>query len=433
MKKQFIFTSYDFNPDQKTLQLHYRFDDEPEFTETYSFDFPYINYNKAAVDKACQALHIMAGVSYFKTYLAEEIILKNTRLSSDEASFFEETYQKGLGEFFYVNKLSPKTPMQFPVDNPHSERIRFKNDGLLIGIGGGKDSLLSVELLKSLPRVATWSVGHRQQLEPLIQRIGIPHFWVERTIDPQLIKLNSQPDTLNGHVPISAILSCVGVIVALLTGYQDIVVSNENSSNEPTLIYKNTEINHQYSKSLEYEQAFQGYVSQSFGESVRYYSFLRPLSEVYIAELFARTGFDKYKDVFCSCNRAFRQDEHTLFWCGKCAKCAFTFMAFTPFVAKNNLESLWHKNLLEDPTLIPTYRKLLGIDADKPLDCVGEVKESRQAMQLAFKEYPNLQKTYHFEIPSEYHYKNLAPHNMPEDIATVLFTALDELEPEKRG
>jgi hypothetical protein len=426
MKYQnFIFKSWGFDEASKMLSLNYSFDDQLDLTETYKFDFELKpNYDKNLFNKACQSLFLMAGVSYYKAYLPPTILLGSIQLGHEEAEFFSKTYQRGLGEFFYVNKLDPQTVINFPDSATANAPVESKLDpGLLIGIGGGKDSLVSVELLRNQPRVATWSVGHRSQLEPLINKIGLTHFWVERTWDRKLLELNQQ-DALNGHIPISAILACVGEVVAVLTNYSDVVVSNESSASEPNLEYQGAKINHQYSKSLEFEKDFQAYLSHTAGSAVKYYSFLRPISEVHIASLFAKVGFEKYKTVFSSCNRAFTHDSDHIFWCGKCPKCAFTFLALTPFIARQNLESLWGgKNLLLDPSLENTYKNLLGIEGDKPLDCVGEVKESRAAMRLAQNQYPELSK-YKFEIPEDYDYKALSEHAMPAELYQILTSQL---------
>jgi hypothetical protein len=414
----FIFHGYHFDKATKTLKLNYGFDDQLKFTEEYIFDFPLVNYSEQVLDRACQNLFFLAGVSYYKAYRTEDIRIDHGQLDPTGVKFFAEVYQKGLGEYFYVNKLSPKTEVPFVANAPEQKPIEHRsNGGLVIGIGGGKDSLVSVELLRHQPHVATWSLGHRSQMEPLVRMIGLPHMWVERKIDPLLLELNNH-DALNGHIPISAIFSCVGTIVAILSGRRDNVVSNENSSNEPTLRYDGVDINHQYSKSLAYEQLYQKYLAHCFGDSLRYYSFLRPFSEVRIAAMFSELGFKKYKSVFSSCNRAYIQGSDKMSWCGLCSKCAFTFLALTPFVERKELEKLWHKNLLLDPVLVTTYENLLGISGDKPLDCVGEVKESREAMRLAQKQYPGL--SYEFDIPKGYSYQNTAPHSMPEELYTLL-------------
>lgn len=413
--QNFIFKDYSFNPDSKILRLYYSYDGVIEFCESYKFDFEFSNYDPIVLDRAVQSLFFMAGVSYFKAYLAPNIVIDKGQIDKASSEFLSKTYQNGLGEFFYINKLDPNTKIEFPITEEKPTNIdHFNSSGLLIGIGGGKDSLVSVELLRdSGLDITTWSLGHKLQLEPLINVIDLPHLWVERTWDRSMLEHNAS-GAYNGHIPISAILACVGTIVAVLSGKQDVVVSNENSANEPDLKYEGIEINHQYSKSIKFEKDYQEFLANTI-KSTNYWSYLRPFSEVFIAEIFAKVGFDKYKGVFSSCNRAFTHESTHTFWCGKCAKCAFTFLALTPFIKRDELESIWGKNLLLDPELDHTYRKLLGIEADKPLDCVGEIKESRAAMRLAQKIYPELNK-YKFEIPEGYDYRHISENSMPEMI-----------------
>lgn len=419
--QQFIFEDYRFDAESKELKLSYSLDGELKFTEIYRFTFDFAeNYAVEAFTRACELLFLVAGVSYYKTYLPAEIVIKTAQVDQKLKDFLDNTYQRGLGEFFYVNNLNPRTEINFPVTADEIKPIiKTSNQGLLVGIGGGKDSLVSVEMLKSQPKVATWSLNHRPQLEPLVERIGLPHFWVERQWDKQLLELNTQ-DAYNGHVPISAIFACVGSVVAILSEYQDVIVSNESSASEPNLTHQGVDINHQYSKSLQFEQEFQAVLAHTVAGSVRYYSFLRPLSELHIAELFGKNWFAKYHDVFSSCNRAFTHESNHIFWDGSCPKCAFVFLALTPFIERPNLEALFGgKNILLDPTLAPTYRQLLGIEGAKPLECVGEVKESRAAMRLAQAIYPELA-TYDFELPEDYDFRALSTHSMPTEMFSLL-------------
>jgi len=416
--QRFIFKDYEFDEATKTASLHYSYDDQLNFTETFTFDFDYVSFDPAVLDQALQGLFFIAGVSYYKTFLAPNIAVEKGALSQNDAAFLAQTYQRGLGEFFYVNKLDPKTPVTFPLSGD-AHPLQHTGSGLLVGLGGGKDSLVTVELLRSQPKVATWSVGHKEQLEPLVDRVGLPHFWVTRQWDRQLLELN-QSGGLNGHIPISAVFAAVGSVVAVLSGYKDTVVSNENSANEPTLTYEGVAVNHQYSKSLDFETSYQAYLKEHFGDTLGYFSFLRPLSELRIAEGFAKVGFEKYHDVFSSCNSAYRSTSHAMFWDGTCSKCAFVFLALTSFVDKQALLALFGgKNLLLDAALEPTYRQLLGIEGDKPLDCVGEIKESRAAMRLAQSIYSELTK-YEFDLPADYDYKALAEHSMPDDLYQII-------------
>lgn len=418
--KQFIFKSYSFDEAKKTAAFKYGYDDELDFTESYTFDFDYAKYDHAVLDRAIQNLFFIAGISYYKMYLAPVISVHSGNIDDLLADFLRQTYTKGLGEFFYVNKLRSDMTIQFPkVENSKLNMLSNDGEGALIGLGGGKDSLLSTDLLRDKFEVSTWSVGHKPQLIPLVERIELPHYWVGRSWDAQMLELNEK-DALNGHVPISAILAATGCVTAVLAGKKDVVVSNENSASEPTLSYNGVEINHQYSKSLEFERMFQQVLEHQFGGTLRYYSLLRPLSELRIAELFALHSFSKYKDLFCSCNRAFRHESRSMSWCGECPKCAFVFLILTPFIERSDLESVYGKNLLLDSSLQETYKNLLGIAGEKPLECVGEIKESRYAMLLAFEQYPELRDVYQFDVPQEYNYQELHPHLIPAEIHSLI-------------
>lgn len=414
----FIFKYYIFDETLKTLELKYEFKNGQEFTETYYFDFDFQDYDNKQLDRALEHLLLMAGVSYYKAYIPKLIEISKGSLSKQEADFFAKTYQKGLAEFWYVNHLNPKTKVEFKGNSIKKQPISGGlHNGLLVGIGGGKDSLVTVEALKSLNvDFMTWSLNHRQQLSPLVKQLGTKHAFVDRILDPKLLELNDL-DAYNGHVPISAILACVGSVVAILSGRQDVVVSNEKTANEANLTYQGVEINHQYSKSQEFEQDFQKLLASSYGQDIRYYSFLRPLSELFVAEIFAKIGFNKYRQFFSSCNKAYTLHSDHMFWCGECPKCAFIFMILTPFIKESELVKLWHgKNLLLDNDLKPVYRQLLGIEGNKPLDCVGEIKEARSAMQLCFKVYPKLQADYQFDLPKSYNYRQVSDDQMPADI-----------------
>ncbi len=419
--RQFIFQDYSFDQATKSLALHYAIDDQLFFTETYRFDFGYApDYSREALERAVQNLFFMAGVSYYKTYLPPELVTRAGQLDAPSAAFFAKTYQRGLGEFFYVNQLDPETPINFPTNCAQLPQPSLQMEtGYLAALGGGKDSLVAIEALRGQEKLATWSINHRQQLQPLVARVGLPHFQVDRTWDPQLAALHTQ-DAYNGHVPISAILGCVGTIVAILSGYRDLVMSNEQSANEATLIYQDVPINHQYSKSSEFERDYQALLSAHFRQGPCYYSLLRPYGELRISELFAASAFGKYQDVFCSCNRAYTIQSERMSWCGQCPKCAFTFLALTPFVVRSELEALFGgKNLLLEPVLAPIYRQLLGIEGDKPLECVGDIAESRAAMRRCQAHYPELQK-YQFELPSDYDFRAAGPHRMPPEMYTLV-------------
>ena len=103
------------------------------------------------------------------------------------------------------------------------------------------------------------------------------------------------------------------------------------------------------------------------------------------------------------------------------------FLALTPVVQRQQLEEVFGgRNLLLDPNLEPTYRSMLGIEGEKPLDCVGEIKESRMAMRMAQEHQPRLSK-YLFDLPADYDFRELGPDHMPIGLHNLLEKKLDEL------
>ncbi|MBW3537980.1 endonuclease domain-containing protein [Candidatus Parcubacteria bacterium] len=419
----FIFEKYHFDADQKVLELHYSFDERVYFTEKFEFGFDFVPYNPEALNKALFGLFVMAGVSYYKAALPPKIVLKQGSLSAQQARFFSQTYRLGLGEFFYRNQLDPNIPIEFPVAGADTaEPVEVRGlEGNLVPIGGGKDSIVTAELLREAGvDFATWNVGDDELLRPLVKRLGQPHYQVKRTVDRELVRLNAA-GALNGHVPVSAILAFLAVGCAILTGRQNVVASEEWSAGEGNLVYRGAPINHQYSKSLAFEQNFQSYLKEFISPSIQYFSLLRPLSELKIAEVFCRRYLDRYKGVFSSCNRNFRFTQRQPFgWCGRCPKCAFVYLIFAPFAPKEALVRLFGCKLFESADLDQTYAELLGLRGHKPFECVGETLECRQAvvMAAATGRYPELGR-YRFEPPGfDYNQRHAAA--MPAAFQAVI-------------
>jgi UDP-N-acetyl-alpha-D-muramoyl-L-alanyl-L-glutamate epimerase len=220
-----------------------------------------------------------------------------------------------------------------------------------------------------------FSLGDAKPIAASIAAAGLPSIRVRRRLDPTLLYLNRQ-GALNGHVPITGILSAIVLACAVLAGFDTIAMSNEHSANAPNLTIDGVGINHQYSKSLEFEADFAEYLARHITPSITYFSLLRPLSEIEIARRLSR--YPQYFDIFRSCNTAFRQSpaargQH---WCCDCPKCRFVFLALAPFIAKNRLIAIFGRNLLDDETQTEGFAALCGLGEHKPFECVGETEES---------------------------------------------------------
>ncbi|MBS0571506.1 MAG: endonuclease domain-containing protein [Proteobacteria bacterium] len=366
-------------------QLVYAFDDGPELVERIGFpDAPALPAaRKAAFDAALRLLHLIAGVSYYKAGAPGELIVEGAPLDAATARLLDQVYLHGLAEFAYRNRLDLRGRIRFPHGGgaPAAAPALGLGRRTLVPIGGGKDSLVSVEMLRRLgePATAVW-VGESALIAACAQRTRWPLLNLKRTLAPELFEYN-RLGAYNGHIPVTAINSAILICAAIAYGFDAIAFSNERSASAATLEYDGHKVNHQWSKSLEFERALREHAKAHIAADLDYFSLLRPWSELAVARAFANEA--RYDDVFSSCNRNFRirGERPADRWCGQCPKCHFVFLALAPFVAKPRLLAIFGRNLLDDVALAPGFDALLEYRDHKPFECVGEGRESRAAMQ----------------------------------------------------
>lgn len=334
-------------------------------------------------------LHHVLGISYYKLFCAPAF-KTSAVFTEEQASFWNTIYTKGLSEFLYRNAISHTSIAQFSASTHEgqwqrtSHAVAVDPRKILTGIGGGKDSIVSLELLRDFDQkgfiVETGKANHIAH--QVCEVAEIPYVRVARTLDPQLVA--GIEGSYGGHVPISAVYAFLGILEAALQGSKHVVVSNEYSSNFGNLMHEGNEVNHQWSKSSEFETLFQKYVREYLTPSIRYFSLLRPFYELRIVEMFTQLG-KKYFEVFSSCNRNFAHahEEGASLWCGECPKCAFGFLMLSAFLPKEEVVHIFKKDMFEDAHLLPLYKDILGLGDMKPFDCVGTFDESQAALLLA--------------------------------------------------
>ena len=310
-------------------------------------------------------------------------------MSKDEAGFWNKIYENGLGEFFYKNKIDFRGLVRFPYGSKKLITINYKlktNKRSLLLFGGGKDSIVSAELLKATKKDFTFfALATNNQIELARKLMPKGSIIVERRIDTQLFELNKEKGVYNGHIPISAIIAFVSEFVALIYGFRYVISSNEKSADYGNVKYLGKTINHQWSKSIEFEKMFQNYVHRYITPDVTYFSLLRPIYEIKIIEIFSR--FPKYFHKFTSCNANFKiyKDKIKVNWCNNCPKCVFIFSIFSAFIPKKELIKIFGENLYEKKNLEPIFKELLGLRKFKPFECVGTSEEMILALFMAYR------------------------------------------------
>lgn len=382
----FRFVGRDLDAASGELRLRYAFDDGPELVERIGF--PALPPGAAsrhpqALEAALDMLHWLAGTSYWKAGVPRNIAFEGAQPDALALEVLRAVYRRGLAEFAFRNGLDLGDRPQFP--EPGHEPGEAGALGLprraLVPVGGGKDSLVTVELLRRArePMALAW-VGRSELIAACVEASGLPGLNIDRQVAPELFDFN-RAGAWNGHVPVTAINSAILTVAALLYGFDAIVFSNEASANVGNTGQGEHEVNHQYSKSLHFETLYGDWVRRRVAADLDYFSLLRPLSELEITRRFA--ALERYHGVFSSCNRNFRLlgPRPQARWCGQCPKCLFVFLALAPFMAKTRLLRIFGRNLLDDPALDAGFDAILEWNAMKPFECVGEGREARAAMK----------------------------------------------------
>jgi hypothetical protein len=383
--KQFIFEDYHYDPTVSTLLLQYRFDGDLRFEESLVFDFVSQDLSPAAskvLDRIFRLIFLMSGVSYYKAFIPKTLVCEAFPVDRPTAEFLQNFYEKGLAEFAFRNRISLRGHFEIGIsanlpDAPIALALPRRT---CVPIGGGKDSIVTLECLKrGGERLILFSLGDADPIRACIAAADLPSITVLRRLDGRLFELN-EAGALNGHVPITGILSAIALAGAMMSGYDAIAMSNEHSASAPNLEVDGIEVNHQFSKSLQFEENFSEYVQNYISPSIAYFSLLRPLSEIEIARRFSK--YREYFWIFRSCNAAFRQSNGARGkeWCANCPKCRFVFLALSPFIAKPELIGIFGNNLLDDESQREGFAQLCGLHRHKPFECVGEIAESAALM-----------------------------------------------------
>jgi hypothetical protein len=387
----FRYVGYGIDVAQNKLLCAYQLDDL-DFREEITFPGGG-DWDSPAVGEAARLVFLLAAVSYYKAGAPPVIDLGETAVTDKERTFLREFYIEGLGEFAY--RQQPRLDLSdIRIIGPSLGRtapVAFEADEgrPLVPFGGGMDSIVTVELLKPRAKEPALFVVNRPgdryaAIEQAVAVTGLPVVRAERLIDDKLLR-SRELGFLNGHVPITGILSAIAVMAAALEHRDAVIMSNEWSASSGTIEVAGRVLNHQYSKSQSFEGELRSIVGDALGGVPSYFSLLRPFSELWIARQLQQ--YPQYFDHFRSCNRAFYSDPAKRWdrWCGECDKCCFIDLILAPFVAESDLRRIFQNaEPLANPSLVGTFRTLLGLVRDsKPWECVGDVTECRAAVRMA--------------------------------------------------
>ena len=389
----FKFLDYSFDKNTYTAKFNYQGADDTIFSEEVIFQNTGKKYNQELLSAALFLAHILIGTSYYKSHPTKNVELLTT-IDKNEADFFNHVYQEGLSQFAFENHLTRDDLAHFEAKNESEpEPIKYSGEGILMLQSGGKDSLLNATLLdeKNIKYTPVF-ISHDGNHPKVLNNLKYPLAVIIRKIDIPAIKRSNGK---NGHVPVTYINQTLALIQAILNNENTVLTSIGREGEEEHTTIGDLKINHQWSKTAEAEELYQNYIHKYLSKELNVYSPLRKYRELDIAKLFAEKCWRVYGHQFSSCNIANYKQGHLteeLTWCGKCPKCANSYLLFAPFIEAKEQQKLFNgRDLFKDPELENTFKGLFGLDnIMKPFECVGEYAELREAYRNKLAGYGDL-------------------------------------------
>ena len=230
--KKFIYKDFKITEDKESINITYYFEIpgltkfEPNI-QIMKKNIKYKSIDNEYIRNIVFNLGMIEVISYWKCVCSENVIIECGNLNGEQKQWFKKLYYNGTGEFRYINNI-------------HIEQEKFVNfvtnkevesivpeipstdilSGYIIPVGGGKDSVVTLEKLKEEKRNNyCLTVGGK---EPVLECCKIAGYndnqiiEVKRTIDANLLELNKE-GYLNGHTPFSSVLAFLSYLIAYLT------------------------------------------------------------------------------------------------------------------------------------------------------------------------------------------------------------------------
>lgn len=394
----FTFGSYKVDTKRSILTFTYHVEFKYGIRKTfkdrlYLKDIPldaWTKVPKAVLEPTLQSLLLMIGINYWCVFPTNNIHIEGFQLTFDQAKFWDSLYLNGLAEFFYDMKMDFHGLIAFPYDasleKPAPEHFELPPRALLLN-GAGKDSILSAEMLKeSGTDFDYFSFAPTPAHKKIAKLVGAKNITVSRRRDKWLKRTMTFFVVSNAYPSVST-FTFIATLLAELLGYNSIVFSNERSADFGNLEYLGLPVNHQWCKSSIAENMVNDYVQRYITPSIQSVSLLRQYSELAIVRRFV--DYPKYLHHVTSCNNYFwltgieQIMMRKAYWCKRCPKCVFLFACFSAFLPKREVVEMFGADLYLKKNLLPLFRRILGTEGFKPLDCVGEPPEMILAMHYA--------------------------------------------------
>lgn len=392
---KFVYRKYSYKIQKGNLKISFVFEIPPDIRFKPEITVKNVKrklfakrLTKKAFDNLIFHLGLIEIPSYWKITCSPIIDIQAGFLNSKQVKWWKDLFLKGMGQFFYENKIDWRLKSFLVIKN-QAKKNNFSVFGkklknrYLIPFAGGRDSIFTLENLKNKKETALFLVNPNEQIRKVAEITGVAEkITVKRKIDKKLLELNEK-GFLNGHTPFTALLSFLSVFCGVLFNYKNIVFSNEKSADEGNVNFLGRKINHQWAKSSEFEKMFRIYSKKYLAKKINYFSYLRKYGELEISKELIK--YPQYFPFFSSCNASMKVGAKPIRWCGNCPKCLFVYASFYPFLDKDQLFKIFGNDFFKNRSLLPIMKSLTEKKKIKPFECVGTKKENQKAFYLSFK------------------------------------------------
>ena len=228
----------------------------------------------ATAQRMIRALAIVEAFSYWKALCSPVIEVALPAPDAAELDWWQAFWPGAMGEFFYRNQIDYTAPGFLVIQGPAGGTAAGGAGGPggpgtagdahagppLVLFSGGKDSLALARIVSANAGAAPvdfflYNPGERLRGLAGSLASGGRLVEVRRTILPELLGLNAA-DHPNGHTPFSAYLAFAAMLTGYLRGSGPVMAGNSRSDDEPNVrSYLGRPVNHQWTKSYEFETA----------------------------------------------------------------------------------------------------------------------------------------------------------------------------------
>ena len=156
---EFIYKSFELSETDETVNIKYNFEitDLAEFSPQWKIKKS--NPKPVTLDPVLRKLAFSLGmvelVSYWKITCSPTVKVLCGNLCKEQKDWWKTQYFNGLGEFFYRNNITTDFDSFMKIESgcektPVSEDNKKNLEGCLIPVGGGKDSIVTLNILKNM-------------------------------------------------------------------------------------------------------------------------------------------------------------------------------------------------------------------------------------------------------------------------------------------